>query len=141
MKTREKSLWRWLSRARVDGSIHVERVENTLSKSTPDVEASTGKGGFWIELKTAAAPARMETPVRFRFQKGQAFWLRDRWEIDRAAWLLVQVDDRRYLLAGEYAPRVQDGVPEYLLSQLSETAPDAGPGEILRAASHLMGRT
>ena len=53
MKVQEKHLWAWLKKADKD-DIHISRIENALSRSTPDVEASIGFGGFWLELKTAA---------------------------------------------------------------------------------------
>ncbi len=139
MKTLEKSLWRWLSGARRVG-FHLERVENTLSRSTPDVECSTGGGGFWIELKTAAAPKRKGTLVRFRFQPGQSDWLIDRYTLDRGAWLLVQVGSKRYLVAGLYARILEDGATEAQIRALSMTGENATAEEAVIVASGLLHR-
>lgn len=139
MKVLERSLWRWLAGARSYGA-HVERIENMLSRSTPDVECSVGAGGFWIELKTAAGPAREETPVRFTFQQGQAAWLRRRWDIDHGAWILAQVGSARYLIPGWYAYELDSGVTVARLRGLSEVSMSANPGEVLRAASERLGR-
>ena len=134
MKTREASLWRWLRGARCAG-VHIERIENSLSRSTPDVEASVGAGGFWIELKTAARPKKPDTPVRFVFQPGQSAWLARRWKLDCAAWLLVQVGDARYLVAGIFAEELQAGVSEKNIATLAERPFQMTPKGILKAAS------
>lgn len=136
MKIRERSLWRWLSRAREEG-YHIERIENTLASSTPDVEASTGAGGFWIELKTAARPHRPSTKVRFVFQLGQSRWLQRRWLLDRCAWLLVQVGTTRYLVQGNYAEALEDGLTEDEIAELS-TAVGVSASEVLEVVSLLV---
>lgn len=134
MKVLEKSLWRWLANAR-KRSIHIERIENALSKSTPDVECSVGAGGFWIELKTAAAPVKPSTPVHFRFRPGQSVWLRRRWEVDRGAWLLVQVDRTKYLIRGEHAGVVESGLTVEDIADLAECSGNIGAVNLLKTAS------
>ncbi len=135
MKTRETALWRWLRGARKLG-YWVERVENMLAKSMPDVEASTGMGGFWIELKTAAKPARSNTIVRVVFQKGQAKWLRRRWYVDRCAWLLIQVGTARYMIPGREAATIEKGVTELELETYAIVPPNALPVPMLQAVTH-----
>lgn len=134
MKTLEKSLWRWLSSARRTG-FHLERIENSLSRSTPDVECSTGGGGFWIELKTAERPKKEDTPVRFKFQPGQSDWLITRWVLDHGAWLLVQVGPSRYLVAGVHARLLEDGITEAEILDMSVIHQGASPIEVLIVAS------
>lgn len=134
MKTREASLWRWLRGARGPG-VHVERVENGLSRSTPDVEASCGAGGFWLELKTAARPKRPGTSVRFAFQPGQSAWLARRWALDRGAWLLVQVGPTRYLVPGAFAEDLEEGASEEKIWALATGLPQNDPKGVLEAAS------
>ena len=130
IKTRETALWRWLRGARQLG-YWVERVENMLAKSMPDVEASTGMGGFWVELKTAARPAKEATPVSVAFQKGQAKWLRRRWYVDRCAWLLLQVGTARYMIPGSEAVVIEKGVTELELATYAIAPPDASPARML----------
>jgi len=134
IKTREASLWRWLRGARRLGH-WVERVENMLAKSMPDVEASTGMGGFWVELKTAARPAKEITPVNVTFQKGQAKWLRRRWYVDRCAWLLIQVGPARYMIPGRQAVTIERGVTELELESHAVAPSDVAPAEMLEAVS------
>ncbi len=139
MKPLEKSLWQWLAGAR-GVSVHLERVENSLSRSTPDVNASVGRGGFWIELKTATEPVRKETPIAVKFQRGQVGWLRRRWDVDRGSWVLVQVGRLRYLVPGYYAPELEVGVTAARLVKLSLTTQEADPHEVLRVASENLGQ-
>ena len=134
MKTLEKSLWKWLSSARRPGFM-IQRIENTLSKSTPDVECSTGGGGFWIELKTAYQPKKEETTIRFKFQRGQSEWLVNRWGLDRGAWLLVQVGRDRYLIPGLYSRVLEDGITKSEIHLLSKTSITATAQEVLIIAS------
>ncbi len=138
MKVSEVALWTWLSQARKSGH-HVERVENTLSRSMPDVEASVGTGGFWIELKTAEKPKRDSTPVRFRFQPGQARWLQKRWDIDQGAWLLCQVDRERYLIPGGLAMGVEAGLTVTHLRTISHIGIGANAERVLETASNSLG--
>jgi hypothetical protein len=137
MKTRERSLWRWLAKARADGC-HLERIENVLSRSTPDVEASAGVGGFWVELKSAERPARRTTLIRVKFQHGQSRWLERRWNFDRCAWLLIQVGPARYMIPGVHAPAVERGMTEDDLAMHSIVRGDRSPDEILTAASNII---
>lgn len=135
IKTREAALWRWLRGARKLG-YWVERVENMLAKSMPDVEASTGAGGFWVELKTAAKPVREVTPVSVTFQRGQAKWLRRRWYVDRCAWLLLQVGTARYMIPGREAVTIEKGVTELELAAHAVAPSDATPAQMLEAVSN-----
>lgn len=138
MKISEAALWVWLSQARRAGH-HLERVENTIGSSMPDVEASTGKGGLWIELKTADAPKRDSTPVALKFRPGQARWLKRRWDVDSGAWLLCQVDRTRYLIPGSLAGVVEDGLTVAQLEEISIKIERPTAVNILETASTFLG--
>lgn len=140
MKVSEAALWTWLSQARRSGH-HLCRVENTLGSAMPDVEASTGRGGFWIELKTCAKPKRDRTSVPVRFRPGQAAWLKRRWDVDSGAWLLCQVDRERFLIPGSLAPVVETGLTyrELVGVSIKILAPMT-PEKVLEAASNFLGK-
>lgn len=142
MTGREQALWRWLrDGTRGVAGVRLYRVENALARSTPDVEGTVGTGGFWVELKRCARPPKREgTPVRFRFQPGQSDWLLDRWDLDRGAWLLCQVDRDRYLMPGRVAPLVESGVTRGALEALSMISPRSSAPAVLGAIAAWLGR-
>ncbi len=133
MKVQEKHLWAWLKKADKD-DIHISRIENVLSKATPDVEASIGTGGFWLELKTTAEPKRSTTLVKVVFQPGQAMWLVKRWKFDCGAWLLLQVGKTRFLIPGGYARDVEEGLTVSQLTELATLSGHPSPIAFLYAA-------
>jgi hypothetical protein len=140
-KTAETSLWDWLGKARRGLELlQMERVENALGRSHPDVDGCWMGGAFKIELKTAARPARPTTPVRFKFQPGQSRWLRRRWQCGGAAWLLLQVgsghDAARYLVPGEMADRVEAGATEADLMFWSWVPGSQTAAETVSVAGH-----
>ncbi len=125
---RETGLWTWLSKARHElrEALHMERVENSVMRGTPDVEGCLqGYGQFWMELKSSERPARRSTPVRFkvRDREAQVAWLERRCAAGGAAWLLLQVGSgaaqrRIYLVPGYDAVKVYEGVNELRLQEL-----------------------
>ena len=54
-RDRETSLWGWLDRgvSVLPGHPHVQRIENSCSEGTPDVEGCIAGETFWTELKVA----------------------------------------------------------------------------------------
>lgn len=142
MTGRERALWRWLREGTRDvPGARLQRVENALGRSTPDVEGTVGTGGFWVELKRCARPPkRGGTPVRFRFQPGQSDWLLTRWGLDRGAWLLCQVDRDRYLMPGRVAPLVERGVTRQALEGLAVISPRSSAPAVLGAIAAHLGR-
>jgi len=140
-KTQEKNLWAWLRKiSTTHDYITLHRIENTLSRSTPDVVAAVGSIMVFIELKTTHRPARSTTPIRPRFQQGQSSFLYY-WSLRHdAAFLLLQVgsgvDARRYLLTGRAARAIEAGaVTEAELQTLALIDPKATAEEILRQAA------
>ena len=121
-KTAEKNLWAATRKAvKVLGRrLHYTRIENSVSDSFPDVEFSLLENGInypaYVELKTAARPAHFETNVAVHIRPGQVRWLRKRWCVRGAAWMLVQVgsgkDLARYLIPGNLVGEAEQGAPE-----------------------------
>ncbi len=125
--SRETALWNWLKGAsrELRKDLHMNRVENMISRGTPDVEGHLrDRGQFWIELKSTARPAHQSTNVRFavRDRDAQAAWLERRRYVGGQAWLLLQVGSgakrKLYLVSGVHASEVYAGVPEIRLLEL-----------------------
>lgn len=76
-------------------------VENPVHPGTPDVNCTLG----WVELKWLPAwPLRSNTPVRIKhFTNQQRVWLLRRWNADRRAWLLLQIETSWLLFDGKAA--------------------------------------
>ena len=138
-KTLEKNLWKWLREADL-GDLHLERVENSLGFGFPDVDGQLSEQAFKIELKTAARPKSPTTPVRFKFQHGQAGWLRNRWKIGGRVWLLCQVGSghgaSRYLIRGYRAPEVEAGMTEGQLLAASRILQRDDAATVVTAAAY-----
>lgn len=148
--TRESGLWSWLKKARVHykDDLHMNRVENSVMRGTPDVEGHLAPyRQFWIELKSAARPANAETPIRFKVKdrEAQVEWLVRRRKVGGLSWLLLQVGSagtrRLYLISGEHAAAVYDGLMEAELDDLSVlyAAKTTTPAEVVEFAGSLEG--
>ena len=138
---RETALWNWLRKARKElrSDLHMERVENGAASGTPDVEGLlTGGSQFWIELKSAPRPKR-GGPVRFKVRAGQVEWLRRRCAVGGRAYLLLQVGSgasaRRYLVWGDYAASIMNGVSEDRLGTLRDNLDGEDPADLIRRAA------
>ncbi len=141
---RETSLWNWLKKARMTFKydLHMNRVENSTMKGMPDVEGHLTWGNqFWIELKSAARPAKPSTLIRFKVKdrEAQVEWLRRRRLVGGYAWLLLQVgsggDRKLYLIPGEDAAEVYEGVKEMRLRQLTKLPEAYTPSDVVRRAA------
>jgi hypothetical protein len=141
-KTREKSLWKWLEKAKLafGPALHMERVENYLEKGTPDVEGCLNYGSFHIELKTSPRPSKPGTRIKPKYQDGQPEWHEKRIRAGGRVFSLVQVGSgagaSRYLLWGDFSARLaKDGMSEAELASVSVVDPKASAPEVVRAAS------
>ena len=136
-KIRESNLWRWLSIVRKEDDIHIQRIENLIGRSTPDVELVIGKTQCWIELKTTLRPKKESSKIRIKFQDGQSSWLKKRYLLNKGAFLLVQIGSghgaSRYLIPGDDVPEVEKGITESEINLLSICNKKDGPYEILSA--------
>lgn len=123
-KTRESSLWGWLAGARpvLGKRLQMTRMENMLGAGVPDVEAFLDREQFWLELKTASAPMRSATPLRFALagREAQIEFMRHRWSLGGTALWLLQVgsgtERKLYLAPGDMGDYLRDGIVESVLA-------------------------
>lgn len=105
----ESSLWQWLSRG-LSSRGHLVRIESpTTGDGISDVNYCLDGHEGWIELKHADRPKREKTVV-FKSQRGltgeQISWILYRKRCGGRAFVLIQLGDRRLLIDGKYAARV-----------------------------------
>lgn len=136
MKTRESGLWRWLEKANIvfGPRLHMQRIENSVERGTPDVDAVLDACGFVIELKSVARPKR-GGPIHTKLSADQAMFLLARRRAGGRAYLLIKVDDNRYLISGEHAGELEKPISETRLVTLSLIARDARPHDVLNIAA------
>lgn len=140
-KTRESGLWRRLQLSwRAISGLHAQRIESSAGLGVPDVEGCYRGASFWVELKTAARPARASTRVHLpHFTTDQRDWLLRRHEVGGCAWLLVQVGTGAqlslYLLRGAFLAQVGQ-VPEEELMRQSCIPTKCTPSELLQYLVH-----
>jgi hypothetical protein len=122
---RESSLWKWLSKARLElpDKLQFERVENSLGAGFPDVDGFLAPhGAFQLELKSTERPARPATAIRFalRGREAQIAYMRKRWELGGNAFFLLQVgsaaDRLLYLAPGNLGEKLKAGIVESALA-------------------------
>lgn len=109
-KADESSLWQWLKKAESGfGTIlHLERIENSCAKGTPDVLGCLSSVSFTIELKAVERPKSKATTIDIGLSVDQIWWAKRRFDAGgRDHWVLVQVgsgtDAKRYLIKGIFA--------------------------------------
>jgi hypothetical protein len=144
-KIREKNLWKWLrdgckAKFYPTGILLMDRIENLVGIGFPDVDGCLSGQPFKIELKTAARPVRLTTPIHAKFQRGQTEWMKRRLRaMDVRVFVLLQVGSgsgaKRYLVPSCFAAAVETGRTEDELEQLSVTPPKATASEIVLAAA------
>lgn len=139
-KTRETSVWQWLSKGRrpLGPSVFLERIENSVGDGTPDVRGTYLGRDFWIELKSAALPARLTTPVQTGLRLEQEEWAKAYIQAGgRNLFMLIRVAaSKRLLIPGRYFESLRSHpIPYARLAELSLTPPDASPVQIIERAS------
>lgn len=145
MKTREASLWQWLSKAReVYGDrVDLERIENSIGAGHPDVRGLLEGAHFYIELKTVARPARSTTGILVGLRKEQKDWAERYLKAGgRSAYLLVQVGSghaaSRYMIDAEHwAYLFENRVDERWLADHSYTVRTDGPAVVCAVAAEV----
>jgi len=138
----EKSMYKWLLKVKgqliafsnhtsyahysnILETFHIERVENMIGTSTPDVEGCFLGTSFHIELKQCDRPVRKTTNIKIRFEDGQTDWLTDRAKAGGACFILLQVNgksrkyDSKYLIPGHLAKSIEN--PVYSVNGMLET--------------------
>jgi len=145
-KTRESRLWQWLGKtARVHfrEALHMNRVENSVSRGMPDVEGCLKVDGegrqFWIELKCEARPSDPKTKIKPRFEPQQVPWLHKRWRAGGRCFILLQVGSGhsagRYLIQGNLTGSLARGWTEDKLKSLASCDPKGAAEDIVLAAA------
>jgi penicillin-binding protein-related factor A (putative recombinase) len=138
----EQNLWKWLKKevqplvAQKD--LHICRVENPVGPGYPDVEGCYKGIGFHLELKAVERPKKNETLITLRhMRQRQIIWLEKRWRAGGSAWVLLRIGQREgariYLLPGNTAARLREGVLERSIDAISEIHPQASGCMIIYA--------
>lgn len=143
MKTREASLWQWLSKARepYGERLDIERIENSVGAGHPDVRLMVEGKHAYIELKTVARPARKTTGVLVGLRLEQKEWAERYVKAGgRSCYLLVQVGSGhaavRYLIDAEWFPFLYENrVDEAWLAEHSYTCAHDGPAVVCAVAA------
>lgn len=136
-KARESALWKWIASAQnlivnpLD--LHMVRIENDVSKNTPDVEGCYRGFTFFVELKSLATLRQLPQ----KLTQGQAMFLHARAMAGGAAYLLLELPEGRYLLPGNVALDLVDPqLPAFSLRDLEAVSlirPKATALEVLKA--------
>lgn len=134
---RESRLWDWLR----DGwkgvqHLHARRVENRANDGDPDVDGCYDGVYFELELKGCNRPANRSTPLDFEVRQSQVIWHKRRRRAGGNNWIYIRVgygrDVQRYLVRGEHAQLLRDGVTEAQLAAASVIRPNHTPFEVLQ---------
>lgn len=142
-KTREASLWQWLSKARepYGERLDIERIENSIGSGHPDVRLMVEGKHAYIELKTVARPARKTTGILVGLRKEQVDWAgRYNTAGGKSCYLLVQVGSghaaERYLIDSYHFPFLfENRVDEGWLAEHSYTTKEDGPAVVCTIAA------
>lgn len=132
-RARESGLWAWL-RDGAPADCVLERIENSVSRGTPDVVGCAPSSlVFWCELKAVAR--RPSGDVWCELKPEQASFLR-RWAVAGCkTFVLVQVGvghtARRYLIRAADCLELLKPLPEVLLAGLSICRGKNTPKEII----------
>ena len=139
--TSESNLWKWLAKTRLifRKALHITRIENSAGLGTPDVEGCFGNQ-FWMELKCSARPAKVDTPIKPKFQPQQVPWLQKRAAAGGKAFVLLQVgaggSAARYLIPAGSAQCLEEyGMTIAQLETCSIVDPKASAEQIIREAA------
>jgi hypothetical protein len=102
----ESALWKWFKGKLPMAGLHMERVENVVALSTPDVEGQLFEHHFHIELKVLRDRTYIGKPNeggRLKFQVGQREWAAKRWEVGGTSWIMIQGFTEIYMIPGALA--------------------------------------
>lgn len=103
----EQRLYDWFHR-RVGHLVHMTRVENRVSRDTPDLFVAFPAWQGWIEFKVLSKfPARPTTPIRIPgWTTGQRYWAqRHTYSGGRVA-LMIEIEGSIFLWPGDAEPDI-----------------------------------
>ena len=110
----ESALWKWLNEFH-HPRVQMDRIENSLGRSIPDVEGQIMASHFHLELKCLHGQAGLKSLAKgkidyaeetgiLKFQIGQREWAYKRWQIGGIAYILIEgFRGDLYLIPGAYA--------------------------------------
>ncbi|UTC27993.1 hypothetical protein [Stenotrophomonas phage A1432] len=114
--------------------LHMRRVENLVSSGDPDVDGCINGVYFELELKGCNRPKHGGV-LDFEVRQAQVVWHRKRWRVGGNCWIYCRVgrdrDIQRYLVPGDKAQILADGVTEAQLAELSLISPDLDAKSVL----------
>jgi hypothetical protein len=139
----ERNLWNWLREGVksmvADRSLHICRIENTVSSGYPDVEGCMNGESFHIELKGCDRPVRGGSYIHIGLSSVQALWLKRRWDAGGSCFVLIRVGVgrgiKRYLIRGDRAMELLSPMTEKGLLRRSVITPDSDPAWIVNVAA------
>jgi hypothetical protein len=142
-RNREASLWMWLKnhfKELAPHKHHIQRIENSCAKGTPDVEGCVAGGQFWCELKVAYEMKGDKIRVKITADQVRTAMRRER--AGGHSWVLVRVcgatwrENKHYLIPGRLSEDLLIPQPRSHLEFLSACQPHAAAVEIIK----IMGR-
>jgi len=101
----EQRLYDWFHR-KVGHMVHMTRIENRVSRDTPDLFIAYPEWQGWIEFKVLSKfPTRATTPIRIPgWTTGQRYWAQRQIAAGGRVALLIEVDGAIVLWRGNTAP-------------------------------------
>lgn len=131
----EQKFWKFLQpKFKTVPHLEVERVENRVSKSMPDVAYTIGPKSVgihgWIELKVLTSAGNGPGFTIPHFTPGQRSWMRRRGSTGGYVWLLLRTPEHIYLFDHMEAQEVRKlgksqftarwRVPDFGIQELAE---------------------
>ena len=101
----EQRLYDWFHR-KVGHMVHMTRIENRVSRDTPDLFIAYPEWQGWIEFKVLSKfPTRPTTPIRIPgWTTGQRYWAQRQISAGGRVVLLIEVDGAIVLWRGNTTP-------------------------------------
>ena len=101
----EQRLYDWFHR-KVGHMVHMTRIENRVSRDTPDLFVAYPEWQGWIEFKVLSKfPIRPTTPIRIPgWTTGQRYWAQRQIAAGGRVALMIEVDGAIVLWRGNTAP-------------------------------------
>ena len=101
----EQRLYDWFHR-KTAHVVHMTRIENRVSRDTPDLFVAYPEWQGWVEFKVLSKfPARATTPIRIPgWTTGQRYWAQRHLASGGRVALLVEIDGAIVLWRGDAEP-------------------------------------
>lgn len=93
----EKNIFNWLKRYK-STMLHMERVENKVSRGTPDVEGCYKGVHFNLELKYCLLPKKEDSMLNFKTQPSQPPWWKKRVKSGGNVFIIIQIGKNKHMI-------------------------------------------